>query len=173
MSQILALYLDFEGTKKINVLEVLIWGLEDAKCSWLGFGILVFVWIWSLVFYTNIIQILALYFDFEVAKNIRILKVQILGFGRHWRFLTKVWHFDLGLIMITGLWYTHVPNFGSLAWFWRCKEHPRPSIPHYGLWRTLEVPDWDFAYWSWFEYGHWSLVNPYSEFWLSSLILKV
>ena len=41
------------------------------------------------------------------------------------------------------------------------------------LWRTLDVPDWGFAYWSWFGYCHWSLLHPCSKFWLSILILKV
>ena len=42
-----------------------------------------------------------------------------------------------------------------------------------GLWRTLEVPDWGFAPWDWFGYGHWSLFHPGSKFWLSILILKM
>ena len=67
---------------------------------------------------------------------------------------------------MTGPWYTHVPNFGSLSWFWRCKEHPCPLRTLSGLWRMLEVPDWDFASWHWFGYGPWFLVHPYSEFWL-------
>ena len=75
--------------------------------------------------------------------------------------------------MVTGHWYTNIPNFGSLSWFWRCKEHPCPLSPDLGLWRTLEVPDWGLASWYWFGYGHWSLVHPYAKFWLSILILKV
>ena len=67
--------------------------------------------------------------------------------------------------MVTGLWYTYDPNFGSLSWFWRCKEHPCPLSPHLGLWRTLEVSDWGLASWPWFGYDHWSL--------LSIVILKV
>ena len=47
--------------------------LEDAGCSWLGFSILIFIWIWSLVFDTPMIRILALYLDFEGAKNIHVL----------------------------------------------------------------------------------------------------
>ena len=47
--------------------------LEDAGGSWLGFGILILIWIWSLVFDTPTIWILALYFDFEGAKNIHVL----------------------------------------------------------------------------------------------------
>ena len=39
--------------------------------------------------------------------------------------------------------------------------------------RVLEVPDWCLASWSWFGYGHWSLVQLYSKFWLSILISKV
>ena len=47
--------------------------LEDAGGSWLGFGILIRLWIWSLVFGTHIFQILALYLDFEGAENIHVL----------------------------------------------------------------------------------------------------
>ena len=75
--------------------------------------------------------------------------------------------------MDTGFLYIHDPNCGSLSWFWRCKEYPCPLSPHLGLWRMLEVPDWGLASWSWFGYGHWSLIHPWSEFWLSILILKV
>ena len=75
--------------------------------------------------------------------------------------------------MVTGLWHTHDRNFGSLSWFWRCKEHPCPLSPHSGLWRRLEVPDWGSASWSWSRYGHWSLIHPCPEFWLSILMLKV
>ena len=84
-----------------------------------------------------------------------------------------IWHFDLDLDMVIDLWYTNDSNFGSLSWFWRCKEHPCPLSPHLGLWRMLEVPDWGLASWSWFGYGHWSFIQPWSEFWLSILILRV
>ena len=47
--------------------------LEDAGGFWLGFGILILIWIWSLVFGTPIFRILALYLDFEGAKNIHVL----------------------------------------------------------------------------------------------------
>ena len=75
--------------------------------------------------------------------------------------------------MDTGVWYNHDPNFCSLSWFWRCKEHPCPLSPHLGLWRTLEVPGWGLPSWSWFGYGHWSLIYPWSELLLSISILKV
>ena len=80
-----------------------------------GFCIVILIWIWSLVFCTHIFCILALYIDFEGAKNIHVLYVIIWGFGGCWRFLTGVWHLDLDLDMVTGLWYTHIPNFGSLS----------------------------------------------------------
>ena len=147
--------------------------LEDAGGSWLGYGILILIWIWSLVFDTPLTRISALYLDFKVSKNTNVLKVLICGFGGCWRFLTWVWHPDIDLDMVTGLWYTHILNFGSLSWFWRCKEHPCPLSHHLGLWRMPEVPDWGLATWSWFGYDQWSLTHPYSEFWLSSLILKV
>ena len=61
------------------------------------------------------IQILALYLNFEGAKNIHVLEVLIWGFGGRWRFLTRVWHLDLDLNMVTGLYYTNDPNFPSLG----------------------------------------------------------
>ena len=41
------------------------------------------------------IQILALYLDFEGAKNIHVLEVLIWSFWGCWRFLSGVWHLDL------------------------------------------------------------------------------
>ena len=75
--------------------------------------------------------------------------------------------------MVTDLWYTYDPNFRSLSWFLTCKEHPCPLSCLFGLWRMMEVPDWGLGSLSWFWYGHKSLIYPYSEFWLSILILKV
>ena len=49
------------------------WALEDIVGSLLEFGILMLIWIWSLVFDIFMIQILALYLDFEGAKNIYVL----------------------------------------------------------------------------------------------------
>ena len=143
--------------------------LEDDGGSWLGFCILILIWIWSLIFANTIFQILALYLDFEGAKKIHVLQVLIWGYGGHWRFLTGPLHPDIDSNIVTGLWYTHIPNFGSLSWFWRCKEHPCSLSPDSGL----EVPDWNFVSWYWFGYGHWSFVHPYSKFWLSILILNV
>ena len=75
--------------------------------------------------------------------------------------------------MITGLWYNHVQNFGSLSRFWRCKEHPCPLSPHLELWRLLQVPKLGLVSWSWFGYGHWSFIQAGSTFLPSILILKV
>ena len=71
--------------------------LEDTGGSWLGFGILILIWIWSLVFDTNMFKKLALCLDFEGAKNMGVLWVLICSFGGHWRFLTRVWHLDFDL----------------------------------------------------------------------------
>ena len=49
------------------------WALEDAEGSWLGFGILIMIWILLLVFETVMFLILAPYLDFEGAKNIHVL----------------------------------------------------------------------------------------------------
>ena len=79
---------------------------------------------------------------------------------------------DGGQILVISL-YTPDPNFGSLSWFWRCKEPPCPLSPHAEFWNMLEVPELGSASGSWFGYGHWSLIHPYAEFWLSILVLKV
>ena len=125
-----------------------------------------------MVFDRPMYLILALYLGFEGAKNIHVLLVLIWGFERHWRFLTGAPYFDLELDIVTGLWYTNGPNFGPLSWLWWCKEHPYPLSPDFVLWRMLKVPDWGRGSWSWFEYGHWSLIQKFSKFWLSVLILK-
>ena len=49
------------------------------------------------------IQILALYLDFESAKKLNVLQVLIFGFGGPWRFLIGVWHLDLDFGMVTTL----------------------------------------------------------------------
>ena len=70
--------------------------------------------------------ILAPYLYFKGAKNVPVLQVLIQGYGGCWRFLTGGWYLNLDLDMITGLWDTHAPNFGSLTWSWRCRERPCP-----------------------------------------------
>ena len=77
MIKIFYLYLYLEGAKKIHVLQVIISALEDAGVSWMEFGILIMIWVWSLVSDTPMIQFLALYIDFEGAKNIHVLYVLI------------------------------------------------------------------------------------------------
>ena len=70
--------------------------LENAGGSWLGFGILISIRIWSLVFDIPMNQILALYLDFEGAKNIDVRT------SPHLR-----------------LWRTpDVPDWGLTSWSW-------------------------------------------------------
>ena len=88
--------------------ESSLWALEDAGGSWLGFGILMLIWIWSLAFGRPTLWILALYLDFWRCK------VDLCPFWGCWRILTGVLHLDTDLNMVTGLWFTHVPNFGSI-----------------------------------------------------------
>ena len=76
---------------------------------------MIFIQIWSLVFDIPITRILALYLDFEGAKNIHVLKALIWGFVGCWRFLSGVLHPDIDLAMVTGLWFNHIPNFTSLS----------------------------------------------------------
>ena len=65
MIQIMALYLDFEGAKTSMSFKSSFGALEDAGGSWLEFGILILIWILSLVFDIPKFQILFLYLDFE------------------------------------------------------------------------------------------------------------
>ena len=43
----------------------------------------------------------------------------------------------------------------------------------FGFWWGLKVPDWGLPSWSWFRYGHLSLIHPWPKFCLSILILRV
>ena len=88
---------------------------EDTGGSCLGLGIFILIWIWSLVVGRSVFQILALYLDFEGAKNINVLKVLIWGFVGLWRFPTGVLHSDIDFGMVTGFLFTHILNFGSLS----------------------------------------------------------
>ena len=130
--------------------------LDDAWGSWLGFGILILIWIWSLSFGTPMLQNLALYLDFQGAKNMhvlyflifRIVEVPDKGF----------WPLSW---FIKGL---YAQNVASLSWFSRCKEHLCPLNTYLGLSRMPELPDWGLASLSSDGYGHWTLIHPYSEF---------
>ena len=75
-------------------------GFGDIGGSWLEFGILILTWIWYLIFDTPKFQILALYHDFEGAKNVHVLSVLIVGFRGDWRLLIGL---DPDLDMVTGL----------------------------------------------------------------------
>ena len=147
--------------------------LKDTYGSWLGFGILILIWIWLLGFETPMFQILTPSLDFEGAKNINVVYVLILGFLGRWTLVTGVWHLYFDLDFFSGLWYTSITNFGPLSLFWRCKENPCPLCPDLGLWRMLELPDWGLASLFWFGYGHWSLIHRWSKILLFILILKV
>ena len=65
----MALYLDFEDVKNIHVLSVLIWGFRGHWRFLTGVGILILIWIWSLVFDIPMIQILALNLDFATSMS--------------------------------------------------------------------------------------------------------
>ena len=56
----------------------------------MGFGILILIWIWPLVFDIPMIRILAFYLDFEGVKYTNVLIVLILEFGGLWKFLAWV-----------------------------------------------------------------------------------
>ena len=102
--------------------------------------------------------------------GLRVLRFVDLSLFWLWFLILTLIFFCLDVV--TGVWYTYVPNFAIYLFLW-CKEQPWPLSPDLGLWRTQEVTDWGLATWSWFNFGHWSLIQPCSKFWLSILILKV
>ena len=57
---------------------------DEAGVPWLGFGILLLIWIWSLVFDTPMSCTLAVYIDFEGATNICFLNVLIGALKDAW-----------------------------------------------------------------------------------------
>ena len=52
---------------------------KDYGGFWLGFVVVILIWIRALVFVSPMFLILALYLDFEGAKNIHVLEVLIWG----------------------------------------------------------------------------------------------
>ena len=154
------------------------WALEDTGGSWLGFVILLLIWIWSLVFGTAIIRILALYLDFEGSKNNYVIPPMICDFTECWRPLNGVWHLDLDLYIVTCLWYTHVPLVHTYSKFWLSilsLKVQRTSMSFKSSFGTLEDaggPWMGFGIFSWSGYGLWSLIHSYFEFCPFILILK-
>ena len=71
--------------------------------SWLGFGTLILIQIWSLVFDAPTFKILAIYLDFEGARNLYFLLFLIWGFRGCMRFLTEIGQLDPYLDIVTGL----------------------------------------------------------------------
>ena len=53
--------------------------------------------------------------SFKIMDDICNFKVKIWRFGGSWKFLTGVWHPYIDMDIVSGLWYTHIPNFGSLS----------------------------------------------------------
>ena len=102
----------------------------------MGFGILTFIWTWSVVSDTSLILIWTLYFDFEDANNIHVLEVMIWGFGGHLMFLTRVLDLDFDSI---GHWSLIHPSSGFWLFILIIKLH-RTSLSFKflsGLWRML------------------------------------
>ena len=181
--------------------------MGDTIGPWLGSGILILIQVCWPVFDATKFLILALYLGIEDTKITMSFKslfgalVTGLWNTHVQNFCTQSWFWrckehqspfspELGLLrmldvpdwgLASGSWFGSgnwclihpILNFGFLSWFWRGKEHPCPLSPHFGIWRTLEVPDAGEVSSSWFGYGHWSLVHPCSKCWLSVLILKV
>ena len=142
-----------------GMLEIPDWGLES--WSWFIYGH------WSLIHPCSKFW---LYLDFEGRKNTYVLLVLIWGCRGCWRFLTGVWHLNLDLDMVFGVWYNHDRNFGSLSWFRRCKEHTCHLSTDLWLWSTPEVLDLVFGSSSCFRYICLSLIHPCSKFLWSFLI---
>ena len=94
--------------------------------------------------------------------GVRVLRFVYLSFS-----LALMSDFDLDIFLFGyGHWCLVHPcsQFCYLSWFLWCKEHPWPLSPDLGLWRTQKVTDWGLATWSWFSFGHWSLIKHVPNF---------
>ena len=122
--------------------------LGDAAGSWLGFGILIMIWIWSLVFDTPMLEILALY--------------------RFWRCKEH----PCPLCSNLGLWRTlEVPDWGLGSWSLFGYGQCSLTLPSSEFWIViliLKVPRTSMSLKSWFGaledagcswlwFGSWSL----------------
>ena len=81
-------------------------------------------------------------------------------------------HLHFNFHMVSGLWQTHVLNFGSLLWLRRCKEYPYSSSPYLGPWGC-----WRFMIRVW-HLGHdldrlMNLDWSFSEIPISLILVKV
>ena len=110
----------------------------------------------------------------------------------YWRFKKPLYHLSPHLgrwrmlkvpdwCLAYGSWFEYGHQSLIHLWFkfWfsililKVQRHPCPLNPDLGLWRTLEAPDCDLVFCSWYVYGYWYLMPPSSKFWLSFFILKV
>ena len=87
-----------------RMLKVLEWGLASWSCLDMVTGL------WS----THDPNFCSLSW-FWKWKNIHVFQVLIWEFWGSWRILSGVWHLDLNLDIVTGLWYAHVLNFVYVA----------------------------------------------------------
>ena len=116
-------------------LESWFWALEDAGGSWLGFSILILIWIWSLVFDIPMIRSLALYLDFEGAKNIQSRSLCLRS---------------LGHILSSSLTDWHVDRNVDIGWLILSKTlsllNPDPDVTD-PTWLGLTYLNWSETYW--------------------------
>ena len=54
-----------------------------------------------------------------------------MDFGGCCRLLTRIWHPNLNLGIVTGLRHTHFLDLGCMNWFWRWKEYLCPLLTHW------------------------------------------
>ena len=101
--KILAVYIDYEGTKNFQILSELIQGLEDTGDSW--FNMVTGLW-WA-----NYQNFGCLYW-FRGWKELPCPLSPDWGFGGSSRFLIEPWNLDHDFHLVTGLWFAHSQNFG-------------------------------------------------------------
>ena len=79
------------------------------------------------------------------------------GSGGHWGFLIQYGHWSL---------MSKLSKFWLFILIQRVKRTSMSSKSWLGVWRILKVLDWALESGSWFSFGHWSLICPFSKFWL-------
>ena len=133
---------------------------------WNGICHFILIWIWSLVFGTAMIWMLALYLDFECEKTSMFFESWLWTLedaGGSW----------IGFVILILICILSLVFGTAMIWmlalyldFEGAKTIHVLKSPDFGLWKRLEALDWGLASESWFGYGHWGLVHPWPEFWL-------
>ena len=153
---------NFLNSKKIKILETssaLHWLALGWKSFWMGFGILIRIFIWSL--HWSWVYPCSKFWLPILTKKVQRTFISFESWLGLWMML-EVSNWSLAYLYWFGYGYWSLTHLCSLSWFWRCQEHVCPLSLDLGLggrWRFLT----GVGIWSWFGYAHCSLIYPWSK----------